>query len=56
MTIRVVYITGFDEYGKEQSELIEVGEEPVTSKFTYAFIGPYLPSDYVPKIGEWFWK
>ena len=55
---RWFFITGFDEYGREQSERLEVGpfEQEVHSKYKYVVLGAFLPADFVTKIGEWFWK
>lgn len=56
--VRTFSILGYDEYGRYQSEVLVVppfGQE-VHTKYKYAILGYRLPDDFVPKIGEWFWK
>ena len=51
-----IFIQGFDEWGRRLSEFIFVGNEPVTSKNFYAYLGYYLPEDYIIKIPRWLFK
>ena len=50
-------MSGYDEYGRFQHEVIVLKDERASiSKYSYVVIGHYLPEDFIPKIGEWFWS
>ncbi len=51
-----INISGYDEYGTFQAETVNMDSTTKTTKYSYATLGLYLPEDFIPKIGEWFWK
>ena len=51
-----VDLYGYDQYGTFQYESLIVADKPMTSKLAYAYLGLYLPEDYITKIPEWLFK
>lgn len=51
-----IFINGFDEYARSLSEIVELDTEIVTTNNKYAYLGLDFDPEWIPKIGEWFWK
>lgn len=53
---RIVHIFGHDQYGRFQTETVEVPSDgrSVTSKLSYAYLGLFLPEDFIVPIGGLF--
>lgn len=53
-----IWLNGYDEYGRFLHEEIILFPHEIakTSRNKYAYLGYLLPEDFMPKIGEWFWK